>query len=414
MKISYINYEDTIGRRFNGCDLARYFIDEKNYDCHMYVWSKQLDLPYIHSIFNIPYREKLYSKIMKIESKLGFSSQLYPFSLFYRKHIRSADLLHLNLIFQFYFNFFEFHLLSKLHPLVLSIHDMSYFTGRCVHSYEDCEQWKSGCRDCPSEFTSLFPIPAKRTNLLWKIKKNIYSNSNFNIVVASSWLKKRVMQSPMFKHCNIFKVPFGLDCNLFKPLNKSECKAKFGIKPDSKVIFFRALTSPFKGMEYIIEALESLETNHKICILTVGEVGVLSHLSEKFQIIETGVCKDEQLMVELFNAADIFLMPSLNETFGLMAMEAMACGVPSIVTEGTPLPEVTFYPQASLTVPKKDSYALGKMIKQLLDNPTKINDMAINARNLTIRNYSMSQYATSINNVYIETIEKFKSNKGNK
>jgi len=65
-------------------------------------------------------------------------------------------------------------------------------------------------------------------------------------------------------------------------------------------------------------------------------------------------------------------MPSTAEAFGMMAIEAMACGKPIIVFEGTSLPDVTFAPEVGISVPMRNSKALCKAIEHLLNNPSEL------------------------------------------
>ena len=119
-------------------------------------------------------------------------------------------------------------------------------------------------------------------------------------------------------------------------------------------------------------------------------MGLLERFEGRFQTIELGWTDDEECIRDAFLAADIFLMPSIVEAFGVMAIEAMACGKPIICFDGTALPEVIFAPDVGISVPIRDSYALYQAIQHLIDAPAKGEKRGHKARAMAERHYSHS------------------------
>ena len=106
------------------------------------------------------------------------------------------------------------------------------------------------------------------------------------------------------------------------------------------------------------------------------------------------------------SAADVFLMPSIQEAFGLMAVEAMACGTPVIVFEGTALPSVIRAPHGGLAVPARDSVALAGAIKRLLDDDDLRSELGGQARQIAEREYAFPLYIQRHLSLYEEVIER--------
>jgi hypothetical protein len=183
MNIVYLNYEDTIGRRFNGFDLSQHFI-AKGDKCTMYVNLHASNAPFIFDAWPHKLRYRIRKRVAAIESTLSIQNMLYPPALFYRKFIRSADVIHLNLISMEYLNFIEFILLSRMKPIVLSLHEFSPFTGRCPYPATGCDSWTSGCHSCP-DLTGLFQLKIDRTPLLWRYKRFIWKHVKPTIIVSS-------------------------------------------------------------------------------------------------------------------------------------------------------------------------------------------------------------------------------------
>jgi alpha-1,3-rhamnosyl/mannosyltransferase len=90
------------------------------------------------------------------------------------------------------------------------------------------------------------------------------------------------------------------------------------------------------------------------------------------EVIRTGYVSDDQLLAE-YQQADVFVLPSLYEGFGLPVLEAMACGVPVICSNKGSLPEVAG--DAALKVQPQDTLGLSEAIKRVLGDPRLANDM---------------------------------------
>ncbi len=404
MRIIQINYEDNIGRRFNGNDLCKYY-NEFGDNCKMFVRLKTTDEKYIETIYNGRLLGFIQKKVSAIESILSIQNMLYPPLLYLKREIRDADIIHIHLISMEYISLWELVLLSFIKPIILSIHEFSPFTGRCPYPPSDCEKWMTGCFSC-TDLSGIFPLRVDRTRFLWMYKKRIWRRIKPTIIAGSQWMLKNIEDSPMFLHCEKKLVPFGLDLNKYQPGDKEFARKKLGIPKDHFVIMFRALSSPYKGLSTIKEALKLISPNQKITILTINETGHFNEFQKKFHVLELGWIKDS--LEELYQAADVFLMPSTQETFGMMAIEAMACGVPSVVTLDTPLVEVTRAPEAAFSIHKNNPIELAKAIETLMKNINLRQVMSIRSREIAIEQYDFIKYASNIREIYQTKIDAFK------
>ena len=219
------------------------------------------------------------------------------------------------------------------------------------------------------------------------------------------------VKSPLFSNAGIHLIPFGLDLIKFKPADSRDAKRKLGIPEDNIVLCFRAQKSKFKGLNYIKECLADLTVpGKKVTLLTFAEKDLMSEFAGKFQIIDMGWVLDEAGMIEAYNAADIFLMPSSADAFGMMAMEAMACGKPVIVMSGTALEEVVFPDaMAGVVVPQGDVKAFLSATMELITDEAKRLTIGRNALKIAAEHYSLERYITQIIDVYQMAIDRKKS-----
>ncbi len=106
--------------------------------------------------------------------------------------------------------------------------------------------------------------------------------------------------------------------------------------------------------------------NVPITLLTFNETGLVDQFKDRFQVIDLGWLTDEDQTAEAINAVDIMLMPSIAESFGMMAIESMACAKPVIAFDRTALPETLFAPEGGVTVPSADVNSLVAVLERLI------------------------------------------------
>lgn len=364
----------------------------------MVVWNKRSQSLTVHQSPKLFLSRFILLNLQRISVRLGFDglTGLTGWILPFKKYFRQSDIFHIQQIHNHpNFSILSLPFLSKRKPIIWTIHDPWAITGGCEHSF-DCERWLKGCKSkCPyprrkSLFKSYTP------QLHWKIKKYIYHKSKLNLVVASNWMKKRIEKSPLLNQFSCHVIPFGIDLNVFKPLSKSESRKKLGIPSDNKILVFRGTQSgsrmsKYKGHDYLIEALKIYEPAEPTTLIILEHPDDYGVLSDKYDILSLKWVDNEDL-VTVLSCADIFLMPSIQESFGLMAVESMACGTPVLVFEGTALPEVIKAPLGGFAVPSKNIHLYALTLKKLMnDNQLRIK-LGKQARYIAETEYSQEKY----------------------
>ncbi len=412
MNILHISNTDLVGGRFNGYSMQAW-LDEAQH-VEMAVWQKTGDSPRVGLV---PPRNSflrcLTQAAMRLDGRLGLEGLTASggWMLPGCDCFRRADVVHLHLLHNYAnVSIISLPRLSRLKPLVWTIHDPWAMTGGCVHSFE-CERWLAGCAPrCPhprrrSPFQHYLP------SLHWRIKKRVYRRTEVTLIVGSRWMLDRANKSPLLGHLPCRQIPFGIDLELFRPRSKTECRGKLGINPEHRVIAFRDSgleQDRFKGLRWLMEALQIYEPRTPTTLLVFEQGKSFQILSPKYTVVTPGWMEGENLAVALA-AADIFLMPSIQEAFGLMAVESMACGTPVIVCEGTALPGVIQSPHGGLAVPARDSRALAGAIQRVLDDGDLRSKLGGQARQIAEREYAFPLYARRHVSLYEEVIDRYHS-----
>lgn len=249
------------------------------------------------------------------------------------------DVIHLHNIHGYYINIevlFDY-LKEADKPVIWTLHDCWAFTGHCAYfDYVGCEKWKTGCYDCPEKksYPSSRLLDKSKQNYLKK--KEIFTGvKNMTIVTPSSWLAELVRESFLGEY-PVKVINNGIDLKIFKP-TKSNFREKYNIEDKFIILGVANVWDRRKGFDYFIELSK---------LIKIDEIIVMVGLTEKQKrslpdnIIGITRTNDVNELVEIYTAADYFLNPSLEETMGLVTVEALACGTPVIVSNSTAVPEV--------------------------------------------------------------------------
>ncbi|TKZ35792.1 glycosyltransferase [Brachyspira catarrhinii] len=378
-----IGDRDLVGNKFNGHNL------------HIYLRELGIDANHIVNI-----------KESDDENTYVYNTNVNNFteSLIKNNLFLSSDLLHLHLIHNTEFDIKYLPLITKLKPTVITLHDPYFLSGHCVYHF-DCEKWKDHCYDC-DYLDKPFIIENDDTAFKFEIKKQAIQNSNIVAIVASKWMEDKLKESPIWKNKKIYRIPFGIDQDKFKPKDIIEAKKELGIDKDSITLMFRADGYIYKGMDIIEEALLNINTNKTIVLITVGtSETAIKKLKNKYKILSYEWIKDDYLLAKLYQACDIFLMPSRQEAFGAMAAEAMSCEKMVLSISGTSLPEVINSPECGIACEEKE---YTEKLQYLIDNLDEVKERGKKSLDFAIKNYNHMIYSYRILDIYKNMIEDYK------
>jgi len=306
-----------------------------------------------------------------------FSYPILGHDISKNEHIRNADVIYLHWVVGGFLNLNNIKKIAALNkPTIIFMHDMWYITGGCHHSFK-CEKYINECHEC-QVFSKkrIFDLSTRE----FRKKKKIYAKyNNLYFVSPSKWLYNCATQSNLLKNKPIYTIPNVIDNSLFKSIDKITAKKIFNIPLEVKVLAFGAtsLNSPFKGWLYLLQALGILRSNLKydeVLILTFG--GILStEIIDKipFKIKMLGPLHDDYSTMLAYNAADVFIAPSLAETFGLVILEAILCGTPAVGFKIGGIPDIINHKKNGYLANYKDASDLAEGIIYCLKKKLPMN-----------------------------------------
>ncbi len=241
-----------------------------------------------------------------------FSFANTPYIHLHNHHlVKEADIVHLHWISNFvdYQSFFS----NINKPVAWTLHDMNPFQGG-FHYENDKKRWGKALSD----------VDNKQLN----IKKEALRHVAFNrltIVTPSQWLLQLSKQSQLlgkFPHHHICN---GVDTEVFKFLPGK--KTALQNRKLNVVFVAESLHNPRKGFNFVLDILLDTSITSSCSFTAVGEVNRSSRIPE---ISYTGMINDERTMSELYNKADIFLLPSREDNLPNSMVESLCCGTPLV------------------------------------------------------------------------------------
>ncbi len=275
--------------------------------------------------------------VTRVTGEHGFSSKRATRSFLEKVNEIKPDLIHLHNIHGYYLNIellFKY-IKEKRIPVIWTLHDCWAFTGHCAHfDYVGCDKWKTGCHKCPQ--LQMYPrsLFFDHSEESYRKKKELFENvEHMTLVTPSMWLRDLLGES-FLRHHKTIVINNGVDTNVFSP--RASKKSSFGISEDKFVILgVAAQFTPRKGLQYFLEIADKLDENSVIFLIGLNKKQL--RLLPKNII---GIERTENIgkLAEAYSMADVFVNPTLEEVFGLVNIEALACGTPVITfaTGGTP------------------------------------------------------------------------------
>jgi len=199
-------------------------------------------------------------------------------------------------------------------------------------------------------------------------------------------------------------IPNGVDTDLFRPDPNNNKQSN---QSNAITILWVGRFVRGKGVEYLIQAAKILVKEvPDLKILLVGDgpsKGKIKSLIEKFNLKKNVIIKENvpnENMPEVYQKSDIFVLPSLNEGVPKTLLEAMACGIPVIISEFPHLEELI--KNAGLTFPKGDVHALADKIMRLIRDRELAKELGNNGRNKIVEGHSWGNTVLKTTELYEE------------
>lgn len=283
---------------------------------------------------------KIHAVNARIFGRQAYASKLATKGLI--KYIKSIspDIVHFHNLHSNYINFNILcdYLAKKKIPIVITMHDCWFFTGKCTHyTAVKCDKWQTTCGACPQNKTEQPSLIFDCTSNVLKDKTaHLNKLHNLTIVGCSNWIANEVKKS-LLQNVNVTVAYNGVDTAVFTP-HENNTKEKYNLKSDFTILGFAnkwCLDINKDAVERIIHQ----NANSDILI-----VGCSKEQEQSFELYKNVTCigyiNDRQEMADIYAASDVFVNLTHADTLPTVNMESICCGTPVITYNCCGSPEL--------------------------------------------------------------------------
>jgi glycosyltransferase involved in cell wall biosynthesis len=283
-------------------------------------------------------------------------------------------------------------------PMLFTLHDMLAFTGGCHYS-AGCRGFTDACAKCPQLVQDPYGLPA----ILLAAKRRLRRYDNLAAVAPSRWMRDCAADSSVFAPDRCFHINNAIEAEIYHPIDKAEAKTSLGISPDARTILLGADDNQElrKGFRLALGALASLRAmpatkalrrEGRVQIIVFGRGS--SHLEEAgFPVHHLGHIRDDQRMVLAYSAADVLVLPSLEDNQPNIMLEAMACGTPVVSFAVGGMRETVADGVTGRLIAPYDAEALAQALAEFIGDPGVLTRMGIAAREEMAKNFTLDRQA---------------------
>lgn len=247
---------------------------------------------------------------------------------------KQTDVIHLHWINQGMLSLDDIQkIINSGKPIVWTLHDMWPFTGIC-HYANDCKKYTTQCQHCE---LLVHPHHKDLSYKVFRRKQKLYSQAPITFVACSRWLEGIAKESALIKGHPITNIPNAINTNLFAPRPKNSIREKLKLPADKKLLLFGSMkiTDERKGISYLIEACKLIAQNQpelreKLGVVVMGSQAEQCASLFPFPIYQMNYVSNEKDLVDIYNAVDLYVTPSLQDNLPNTIVEAMACGIPCV------------------------------------------------------------------------------------
>jgi len=215
----------------------------------------------------------------------------------------------------------------------------------------------------------------------------------------------------IIRHCGatpgqVRVIPCGIDLKLFKPQDQQQARLKLGLGHREPVLLFVGRLDPFKGPDLLLRSAAMMEEKAQIVIVggksshdkdtqQLKELAAQLKISKRVHFIDA---QPQYKLPVIYSAADVTVVPSYHESFGLAAVESLACSTPVVATRAGGLTTVIQNNQTGFLVPRCPGF-FTERLDSLLQNPSMLKKMSMAARPSVLQ-FSWNNVANMVQNMY--------------
>jgi glycosyltransferase involved in cell wall biosynthesis len=338
MRILQINAVNGIASTGRTCTELADYLNNHGHEGYI-AWSEGKPYPMGMQIGD-SFEKKLHGLLSRITGKQAYFSYCSTKKLLLYITSLNPDVVHLRNLHGNYINLPKLltYLSRNNIPTVLTLHDCWFYTGKCCHyTTAGCYKWMTECGGCPKLKTENISWFFDKTNLILKDKKRLFESIPYLAVVGvSDWITNEASKSILSNAKVITRIYNWVDLNVFHPLETVELRKNLNLQDKKVILGVASGWGVSKGINGFVELSKKLSAEY--VVILIGNMP--QSISLPGNILSIPIIDDASELARYYSLADVFVTLSLEESFGKVSAEALACGTPVICFNSTANPEL--------------------------------------------------------------------------
>lgn len=406
MNILYLNLYDSFGGAEKICNLLyNQFSQGDNYYRFVLAGDKDRDKN-SYRLFSQPVFKEIQDYLIRYDMLKKMVRILAFVSIVRIILVKRIDVIHLHNTHDYLISCKGIKALLKFVPVVWTLHDMWSMTGSCTYSAK-CVKWKDGCRNCEN-LSAHMVLSENLAERLYLQKKALFKEDHLYRVCPSKWLYNMIKESGIGEK-NLLWIPNGVDIETFSRIDKKTARRKHHLSENKRYLLFIAASvdNRKKGMSYLLEAVKMLKDMKDLEILIIGNTNHKIS-GNGIPVHRLGYISDQKVLNEIYAAADLFILPSLEDNFPCTTLEAMASGTPVIAFRIGGIPE-QLDEESGFLVEEILTKELARKIRAALSDQESLSDISEKAYRRCIYLFSAANMNDKYKRVYKKALKKYRS-----
>lgn len=331
MKILQINAVNKIASTGRTCCEISAFFENRGDEC-VTAYSKGTSVnPEKEFIIGNEWDAKLHGLLSRVSGKQGYFSAGETKRLLAFIDAFSPDIVLLRNLHGNYINvpMLLKYLAQKNIATVVVLHDCWFYTGKCCHyTIDNCYKWQQSCGECPGLKKYNKSWFFDKTHDILEDKKKLFGAIPCLAVVGvSDWITNEAKKSPVFRNAKEFvRIYNWIDLESFRPRTDNGLRKRLNLENKKIILCVASGWNKEKGLDTVYELAQKLTDDQRLLI--VGDMKEERNWNER--VIRIPSTNSVEELAEYYSLADVFIQPSLEETFGKVSAEALACGTPVV------------------------------------------------------------------------------------
>ena len=323
--------------------------------------------------------------------------------------LKNADIINLHWVNYFWSLSSLKSIVGLKKPIVWTLHDQWLLTGGC-HYTSGCDEYLKECLNCPQLAHDEKHLP----HFFLDKKRELIREMNPVIVTPSNWLANIVKGISGLRDMRVEVIPNAIDTALYTNIPKETARKRLNLPLDGFYLLF-SVNNAFekrKGIRHLISALQycmedpiffNKVTTGEVKLICFGDPGTWIN-DMQIPLISLGKIQSERDLCTVYSAADVFLLPSMEDNLPNVVIEAMSCGTPAIAFDIGGIPDMIQHGVNGYIVKKGSESEYARVILDLVNDPEDGARMSQNCRTIALEKFSLDIQAKRYLGLYYDLI----------